>query len=62
MKEDTFFSQILCDRCHKPLNVRTMSWFNDETIFMDCSAREDQIKRKLQDPGKYEGCGYIPEV
>ena len=62
MKKDTFFSQDRCDRCRRPLASRTMSWFTEETICIDCSRREDEIKRRLDDPGKYEGCGYVPEV
>jgi hypothetical protein len=40
-----------------------MSWFNDETICMDCSAKEDEIKNTLPDNGKsLEGCGYLPSI
>jgi len=58
-----FFTQENCDRCGKTLNVRTMSWFTDETICMDCSAKEDEIKKTLPDNGQsLEGCGYLPSI
>lgn len=61
--EDNFFKKKKCDRCDTELHSRTMSWFTDETICMDCSKVETKIKRKLPDNGKtYEGCGYIPEI
>ncbi|TAL67459.1 MAG: gamma-glutamylcyclotransferase [Bacteroidetes bacterium] len=61
--EDKFFSKKYCDRCGNVLDARTMSWFNDDTICMNCSDKESAIKKKLQDGGKsYEGCGYIPDV
>jgi len=65
--KDTFFIQSNCDRCNAPLTLsRIMSWFNDDTICLDCSNKEDEIKKKIReqgkDPSKFEGCGYIPEV
>jgi hypothetical protein len=62
MKPDTFFTQTKCDRCGKDLYIRTMSWFTNETICMDCSRIEDSIKAKLNDARQYEGCGYIPKI
>lgn len=66
MKEDRFFSVPHCERCKKSLKheARTMSWFNDQTICMECSDHEDTIKKKLREQGKstMEGCGYIPQV
>jgi len=66
MKNDTFFSQKTCSRCPNTLSVRTMSWFNKDTICMDCADKEDRIKQALRDQGKnpddYEGCGPIPIV
>ena len=66
MRNDIFFIQKTCSRCSNPLTARIMSWFNDDTICMDCSAKEDVIKNALVDAGKkpknYEGCGYIPNV
>ena len=61
---DTFFSQKICDRCPKPLDVRTMSWFNSDVICMDCSDKETVIKKQLRDKGitgAMEGCGYVPD-
>ncbi|TAL66713.1 MAG: gamma-glutamylcyclotransferase [Bacteroidetes bacterium] len=60
---DKFFSKKYCDRCGNVLDARTMSWFNEDTICMDCFEKESEIKKKLQDGEKsYEGCGYIPDV
>ena len=60
---DKFFSQKNCDRCGKELTMRTMSWFNNDTICSDCSWKEKELRRTLPDGGrKYEGCGYIPTV
>lgn len=30
----------ICDRCHKETRVHTMSYFNTDTICMDCKAKE----------------------
>lgn len=62
-KEDKFFSQTNCDRCHKPLLERTMSWFTDQTICGDCSHIEKNIRKELKAAGKddMEGCGFIPK-
>ncbi len=62
MKEDTFFTQDNCDRCGGRLTARTMSWFNDQTICLACSRKEDEIKRALKDPSRFEGCGFVPMV
>jgi len=62
---DTFFTQDTCDRCPNDLTVRKMSWFNDQTICMECSAKEDEIKKALRAQGikdAMEGCGYIPKI
>ena len=63
---DAFFRQKKCSRCPNTLFVRTMSWFNNDTICMDCSKAEDEIKLKLRkqgkDPAKFEGCGFIPQI
>ena len=58
---DQFFTQTHCDRCPNPLPVRILSWFTRETLCMDCSKKEQELRKKLPDMGKdYEGCGYIP--
>jgi predicted nucleic acid-binding Zn ribbon protein len=60
---DEFFDKKNCDRCGNILKFRTMSWFNEETICMTCSEKEQEIKKQLPESGKnYEGCGYIPEI
>lgn len=67
-KEDSrnFFDKAHCDRCSTELNGRIMSFFTSETICMDCSAEEKEIKEKLKEIGEnlddYEGCGYVPDV
>jgi hypothetical protein len=54
---DRFFSQANCDRCYQPLTGgRTMSWFTDQTICMECSEKERPLKTTAN-----EGCGFIPE-
>jgi recombinational DNA repair protein (RecF pathway) len=61
---DRFFEVTKCERCGNSLESRTTSWFTEETICMECSYKEDEIKRKLRSEGKsdMEGCGYIPSV
>ena len=59
---DTFFEQSNCSRCGQKLSARIMSWFNNDTICMDCSTKEKELRKKLPDGGRaYEGCGYIPK-
>ena len=61
--KDKFFTKTKCDRCGGKLNDRTMSWFTSETICMECSLNEDEIKKSLSDGGKnFEGCGYLPNI
>jgi len=41
-----------------------MSWFNDETICIECSNKEKVIKSKLRKKNiddAMEGCGFIPD-
>ena len=61
-----FFTLRECPRCRGSLKVRTMSWFVNQTICGECSAKEDELKKKLrnkgQDPDELEGCGYMPTV
>ena len=61
---DTFFTQSNCSRCPNELNVRIMSWFNNDTICLECSAKEKIIKRTLRERGmeEMEGCGYVPNI
>jgi hypothetical protein len=46
--------------------MRRQSWFNDDVLCIDCSKKEDDIKKKLTQQGKntrdFEGCGFIPSV
>jgi len=62
---DKFFSQTHCDRCNKELIARTMSWFTTETICMECSTKENGVKKDLRSRGikdAMEGCGFIPPM
>ena len=62
MMNDRFFTKQRCDRCGNKLNAKTMSWFTEEVICMDCSDRESRIKARLPNGGRdYEGCGYVPK-
>lgn len=65
--QDKFFNQTNCDRCTKELNgARTTSWFTEETICMDCSDEETELKKQIRgvgmNPDHFEGCGFIPEL
>lgn len=57
-----FFKTDTCDRCKGDLKSgRTMSWFNDDTICMQCSEKEREYKNKLDDKGSsQEGSGQLP--
>jgi hypothetical protein len=61
---DPFFNQETCSRCPNDLKIRTMSWFNEDTLCMDCARDEDDIKEAIKkagrDPRDYEGCGQVP--
>ena len=64
---DTFFTQTNCDRCKKSLqDGRITSWFNEETICLECSDKERKYKQKLRDngidPSNLEGIGYVPTI
>jgi len=58
-RKDMFFTRQKCDRCGGSLQVRTMSWFNEQTICMDCSGKEDALKERMRqigmNPRDYEG-------
>lgn len=63
MPEETFFDQTHCDRCHGDLRVRKMSWFNQETICLNCSNWEDEIiNHHPESKSQLEAIGYIPDV
>jgi hypothetical protein len=59
------YRQEFCQRCGAHMIASIMSWFTTETICMQCSEKEREIKRKLRSQGiedALEGCGYIPSV
>ncbi|OGV66911.1 MAG: hypothetical protein A2283_24285 [Lentisphaerae bacterium RIFOXYA12_FULL_48_11] len=62
--QDNFFETWNCDRCGEYLHVRTMSFFNFQTICMDCAAKESraqvELKVRGKNPDMCEGCGEIP--
>ena len=61
--KDKFFEKQNCDRCGTKLNARTMSWFTEETICLNCSESEAEIKKQLPESGRhFEGCGYLPNI
>ena len=62
---DSFLEKTACDRCGGSLAIRTMSWFTEETICMDCSDKEEVIKKALRTKGienAMEGCGHVPAI
>jgi hypothetical protein len=65
----TYFIQPYCDRCEESLSEdRRMSFFNKETICLDCFKKEEEIRTKIiEDVGEeadleYDGCGFVPRV
>ncbi len=60
---DPFFTKEKCDRCGKSLQLgRTMSWFTEDCICMECSMDEGILRNKLPNRGRdLEGCGYVPD-
>jgi hypothetical protein len=62
------FIQPYCDRCDEELSEgRMMSFFSDETICLECSRKEEEIRKKIrQELGQdadleYRGCGFLPK-
>lgn len=50
---DNFFSIKNCERCGCELKIRTMSWFNNQTICSEvCSKEEKELKTKLINSGR----------
>jgi len=70
-KTDDFWVKENCERCGTRLdatgaNIRTMSWFSNETICTCCIDKEREVKRILRNRGHdvdaLEGCGYVPSI
>jgi hypothetical protein len=64
-----YFIQSSCDRCGAKLSEgRAMSFFSKETICVECSRKEEEIRAKIrQEMGVdadlvYQGCGFLPGV
>jgi hypothetical protein len=61
----TFFIQKLCDRCGRKLGEkRAMSFFTSETLCENCSANEEEIRKKIREQHgdstadlRYQGIG-----
>ena len=65
MDGDDFLKKKNCDRCDSDLPSRIMSWFTKETICLECSGKESEIKSNLRKNGisdAMEGCGFIPKM
>ena len=70
MPISTFFIQKNCDRCGASLEAgRAMSFFTRETLCLECSKKEDEIRQKIRerdgDPNadlKYQNIGVVPKV
>lgn len=61
--KDDFFGKEYCDRCQSKLDSRTTSWFNTETICLNCSLWEDKIiDAQEKSRRKLEGIGSVPDV
>ena len=63
---------MTCERCHKETNTTIMSWFNTQTICMDCSdvekenpnynlAKEVETKQVQSGNFNYKGLFGIPD-
>lgn len=65
LKKESFFHKDTCDRCSNPLDCRKLSWFNEDIICMECSAKELDIKKEYKKlgghPDDLEGFGYCPD-
>jgi len=62
---EEFMAKTHCDRCGASLEnkSRTMSWFTEDCICMECSGKESEIRDLLPGHGfDLEGCGFIPKV
>lgn len=58
-----FFDQEWCDRCGNELDVRTTSWFNTDTICLNCDNWESRIiEARPESKSELEGIGHIPDV
>ena len=54
-----------CDRCHRHMSARAMSYFTEEFICMDCLRGEGMLVAMLRllqiDVARLAGCGYLPD-
>ena len=64
-------AEVSCDRCKKPVILRTLSWFNEQDICLDCGGKEEshpqyqeakqaENQAILNDVPDFEGIG-LPE-
>ena len=63
---ETWLNQKHCDRCRAELIGRSTSWFNSDTICMNCLDYEFRLKQQMTERGmnldNYEGIGYVPTL
>lgn len=63
VRMDGFFDKEYCERCHGSLEVRTTSWFNEETICLTCSRWEDEIiEERSESKSRLEAIGHVPDT
>ena len=62
---DPFFTIQKCQRCGGDLQIRTTSWFTEQTICTTCSDNERPIKSALREHGHADACegiGFVPDI
>ena len=61
-----FYHCTECERCGGSILTRTISFYTYQTICMECSEREAELRQKMRErgvnPNQYEGCGYMPQI
>jgi hypothetical protein len=64
MEYDGILRDDRCERCSRLIAVRTVSYFTEETICLECLGRERALMARLRDrgvdPGTLASCGYLP--
>jgi len=65
MNFDGILRDDRCDRCARLMNVRAVSFFNEESVCSDCLEEERELIMRLRlrglDPVKLAGCGNVPQ-
>jgi hypothetical protein len=64
MSYDGILRDDRCERCSRLIAVRTVSYFNEQTICLGCHGEERELLARLRsrgvDPATLAGCGYLP--